>query len=187
MENVELTQSESIIEKAKISESENEGQFMNPAPRTKKSRGRPKKEKSENLFSGEKQENKSQDTGPRIETKVLCYPIVKVISNVSVTVVKDKRAAMTFEEADSIAESMGKVFDKYIPELLGNYGAEMAFALAVGSYSTRLYLLAQAKKKEVEMMQAASTAQKAQEQQRDSSSVDMNKLDSDEIMSQSVI
>ncbi len=166
-------ESESIIDKAKQSEAAGASAFMNPEPKTaKKGPGRPKGVKSE------KTDNKAQDPkkeepkkGPHIETKVLCYPIVKGISSAGVMYCGDNRAAMTMDEVDNIAGSMGLLFDKYLPDIMQNYGLEAAFVLAMSQYTLRLYAI-----KKIKTMEAAKQQEKTKQEARPQGDVNMNGL-----------
>ena len=141
MENQINPESASIIDKAKISESEGQSAFMNPEPkRAKKGPGRPKN--SEKTSEPKKDENKKQESkGPMIETKALCYPLVKGISVMGVSYTGDARAALTSQEADQMAEAMGLIFDKYLPNVMSDWGAEAAIVMAFGQYGLRLYAI----------------------------------------------
>lgn len=131
-----------IIEKAKTSEAAGGASFMDPQPKqTKRARGRPKGSTTteSGAAKSDKTESKSESKkGPVIETKVFCYPIVKVMSIGAVSYTKDPRAACTPTEAENIAETMGVLFDKHLPDLLQNYGAEAGFILAMGQWTMRL-------------------------------------------------
>lgn len=142
MENQVNPESLSIIEKAKISESEGQSAFMNPEPkRAKKGPGRPKKEFSEKSESKQSEPKKQESKGPMIETKALCYPLVKGISVMGVSYTNDPRAALTSQEADQMAEAMGLIFDKYLPNVMSDWGAEAAIIMAFGQYGLRLYAI----------------------------------------------
>lgn len=163
MEDQLNAESTSIIEKAKISESEGQSAFMNPEPKkAKKGPGRPKKdnaEKSEQKSEPRKQEPK----GPMIETKALCYPLVKGVSVMGVSYTGDARAALTAQEADHMAEAMGLIFDKYMPSMMQDYGAEAALIMSFGQYGLRLYAI----KKLQQEAQKPTQAQKPQEFQQE--------------------
>lgn len=122
-----------------------------------KKRGRPKK-----TFTDNKQENKKENTETKshtntLPTKILCYPLVKCVSVGGELALKDKRAAMQPAEIEIMAESMAVVFDKHLPQLLGQYGAEIALCTAFAQYGTRLWLLSLQQKKE--RQEAASAFQ----------------------------
>ena len=141
MENQVNPESLSIIEKAKISESEGQSAFMNPEPKkAKKSPGRPKKEQSEKTEQ-KTETKKAESKGPMIETKALCYPLVKGVSVMGVSYTNDPRAALTAQEADQMAEAMGLIFDKYLPNVMTDWGAEAAIVMAFGQYGLRLYAI----------------------------------------------
>lgn len=134
-------ESVSIIEKAKISESEGATAFMNPEPKKAKKRpGRPKN--SEKSDEPKKEENKKAESkGPMIETKALCYPLVKGVSVMGVSYTGDPRAALSAQEADAMAEAMGAIFDKYMPNVMQDWGAEAALVMSFGQYGLRLYAI----------------------------------------------
>lgn len=138
---IEVSPSISIIEKAKQSENEQKS-FMEPGKPEKK-RGRPKKVAIET--EQKKEDSIKKDDGPKIPTKVICYPITRVVSNIGVAVTQDTRAKMNDDEIESISEGLALVFDKYLPSLLGNYGPELALVTAMGQYSFRLYAISQLK------------------------------------------
>lgn len=133
-------ESESIIEKAKQSEAAGASAFMNPEPKlAKKGPGRPK---------GAKSETKSKDERPKdepkkafIETKVLCYPIAKAVSIAGVSYTGDPRAAMSPDEAEMVAGALGGILDKYLPDAMQSFGAEIALTVAMGQYGLRLYAI----------------------------------------------
>lgn len=154
---------DSIIEKAKESEQSGATSFMRPEPKqAKKGRGRPPKDKSDAKKEAPKQENKSEEKkGPFIETKVLCYPLVKGISIAGVNYTKDPRAAMSADEAEAMADAMGKIFDKYLPDLMQNYGAEAALCLAMGQYGIRLYAIKKLQQEEAKKKYEAQSRPEA--------------------------
>ena len=147
------TETASIIDKAKISEAAGASSFMNPEPKTaKKGPGRPKK-----ASEPKKEEDKKQDdTKPLIETKALCYPIVKIVSVAGVNYTKDARAALTPQEADGMAEALGLVLDKYMPDAMKNYGPEIALTLCMGQYGLRLYAIKKLQEEKLQKENAAS-------------------------------
>lgn len=136
--------SESIIEKAKISEQNSSSSFMEPEIKeTKKKPGRPKKAESIKKDSTEKSESK-QDPAFNIPTKIICYPLVKGISVVGYNYVKHPQAALTSQEIDDMAQALAMVIDKYAPEALNKYGPEIMLATSLGTYGLRLYALKKA-------------------------------------------
>lgn len=164
MENQVNPESLSIIEKAKISESEGQSAFMNPEPKkAKKGPGRPKKENSEKTEQ-KTETKKAESKGPMIETKALCYPLVKGVSVMGVSYTNDPRAALTAQEADQMAEAMGLIFDKYMPDMMQNWGAEAALIMAFGQYGLRLYAI---KKLQQEMPKAQPAQPKQPEFQQE--------------------
>ena len=98
-----------------------------------------------------------------IETKALCYPLVKGVSVMGVSYTGDARAALTAQEADHMAEAMGLIFDKYMPSMMQDYGAEAALIMSFGQYGLRLYAI----KKLQQEAQKPTQAQKPQEFQQE--------------------
>ena len=74
----------------------------------------------------------------KIDMKKAMRPVTVFISNVGVDYVGDKRATMTPDEIDAIAEGMGLVLDKYMPLIFAQYGAEACLCIALGSYAMRI-------------------------------------------------
>lgn len=166
MEDQITPESVSIIEKAKISEAEGQSAFMNPEPKkAKKGPGRPKKENSEKSETKPHEPKKqTEQKGPMIETKALCYPLVKGVSVIGVSYTGDPRAALSAQEADQMAEAMGLIFDKYMPDMMQNWGAEAALVMAFGQYGLRLYAI---KKLQQETQRPQPTQQKQPEFQQE--------------------
>lgn len=164
----EKTTVDEIIEKAKTSESAGGASFMDPQPKVaKKGRGRPKGSTSDKKSSDEGPKiSEDVKKGPQIESKVFCYPIVKVMSIGAVSYTKDPRAACTPQEAENLSETMGALFDKHLPDMLQHYGVEAAFILALGQWGMRLVaikkLQTEAMKKQAES-EAQSTKMRPQE------------------------
>lgn len=129
-----------LIKKSQELDASPQTKLFDPEVPQAKKRGRPRKDEpqKENL---KKPETPRTDFINKVPTKVLCLPITKVISSAGVAVVGDKRAEMNDTEIDSISDGMALVFDKYLPALLGNYGAEIALITALGGYATRLAIL----------------------------------------------
>lgn len=158
------TEAESIIEKAKISEESGGSQFMNPQPKEiKKGRGRPKKVDSEKS-QAESPKKTEEKSGPKINipTKTLMYPAVKMISMGGVSFTGDARAAVTSDEADAMAEALGMLADKWMPDLMASWGPEAMCALVFAQYGTRLYAIK--KLQEEKLRQTATPTPQARPQ-----------------------
>lgn len=137
--------SESIIEKAKISEQNSSSSFMEPEIKeTKKKVGRPKKSESFKKENADKDESKKENPAFNIPTKIICYPLVKGVSVVGYNYVKHPQAALTSQEIDDMAQALAMVIDKYAPEALNKYGPEIMLATSLGTYGLRLYALKKA-------------------------------------------
>ena len=179
----EKTSSEQIIEKAKESEAVGASAFMNPEP--KKAKGKPGRPKGSSGSSSigktsepKKEEREDKKAEPKFEipTKVLCYPIVKGISVGGVYYTNNPRAAMTPDEAEAMAQALGMVLDKYMPDAMKNFGPEMALAFSLGQYGIRLYAI----KKVMEAEQAKKAPQHNPEAPRPQSEHVQNNLVADE-------
>lgn len=140
-----------IIEEKEVSPATSEilekAEAADNLDKVKKQRGRPRKDASQAGGSQPKAEFKSKPNN-ELPTKILCYPIVKVVSVSGELALKDKRAAMQPAEIELMAESMAVVFDKYLPQILGQYGAEIALCTAFAQYGTRLWMLSLQQQKE---------------------------------------
>ena len=117
---------------------------LDQSDKVKRKAGRPRK----NPESGPQPKAESKKSTQELPTKILCYPIVKVVSVSGELALKDKRAAMQPAEIELMAESMAVVFDKYLPQILGQYGAEIALCTAFAQYGTRLWMLSLQQQKE---------------------------------------
>lgn len=136
METQEIKQesnTEKILKNARESENISGGENpLIPEPKTPKKRGPKPKNK-------DAQESKGPEIKmPDIDSKVLCLPLCKVISNGAVQFAGHEAAGMTKNEMLSIAESLGLILDKYAPGILAKYGAEALLLLAVGQYGARV-------------------------------------------------
>jgi hypothetical protein len=153
----EQTTSESIIEQARAAE-QSGASIVSPGTQKAKKRGRPSG--STSVKKEEKTEKKTDSSEKKqtIPTKVLCYPVVRVISNVGVAVLKDPRAKMSMEEGETCAEGLALLFDKYLPTLMGDYGVEIAAFTAFGQYGLKLYAI-----KQLQIKEAATQAKPPQE------------------------
>jgi len=128
-----------LIDKAKESEERGQSSFMNPGDKPKAKRGRKPKPKEAPGTKAESGAKSEQDrTSSKIDTKFFCLPITGAMSSVAVGYTKDPRAAMTQSEAMSMAEAMGLVLDKYLPDLLSNYGPEFMLCTALSQWGIRL-------------------------------------------------
>lgn len=181
----EKSTTEQIIEKAKESEAAGASAFMNPEPKKAKGKpGRPKgsasvssSAKSRETGADSKTDGKKEEK-PQFEipTKVLCYPIVKGISVGGVYYTNNPRAAMTPDEAEAMAQALGMVLDKYMPDAMKNFGPEMALAFSLGQYGIRLYAI----KKVMEAEQAKKAPSHNPEAPRPQSEHVQNNLVADE-------
>lgn len=135
--------SESIIEKAKVSEQNSSSSFMEPEIKeTKKKVGRPKKTDKGSLDNESPKKSESKENPAfNIPTKIICYPLVKGVSVVGYNYVKHPQAALTSQEIDDMAQALAMVIDKYAPEALNKYGPEIMLATSLGTYGLRLYAL----------------------------------------------
>ena len=138
--------SESIIEKAKVSEQNSSSSFMEPEIKeTKKKVGRPKKSDKGSLDNeSSKKSEQKENPAFNIPTKIICYPLVKGVSVVGYNYVKHPQAALTSQEIDDMAQALAMVIDKYAPEALNKYGPEIMLATSLGTYGLRLYALKKA-------------------------------------------
>lgn len=152
----EITPAEQIIENAKKTEevTQVQGSMIPPAKEPKKGRGRPpgsgKKQDASN--SHQKNEENVKDA-PRpqfnIPTKVICYPLIKGVSAAGVSFVGDPRAAISADEAEGMAEALGMVLDKYMPDAMAKWGPELVLGMNLGQYGLRLYAMKKLKMEEV--------------------------------------
>lgn len=154
------SEAELIIESAKLAESEAKP-FTSPIKQKRKP-GRPKN--SEKAEAGPKESEKKAEGGEpqkpqfNIPTKVICYPIVKVVSAVGVSYVGDPRAALSADEAEGMAGAIGMVLDKYMPDAMSKYGPELVLGLSLGQYGLRLYAIKKLQQEKL-MREAAMKAQ----------------------------
>lgn len=132
----------------------------------KRGRGRPKKDEQNQKTSSAKAESKNDKTH-NIPTKIICYPIVKGISMTAAIALKDKRAEMNMTEAEFMAEGMAQVFDKHLPAILGQYGAEIVLLTAFAQYGARLTILSQQIKAEKRAQQGSQPPPPENETPRD--------------------
>lgn len=148
MDEIKLNPSEEIIKKAEENEKSSESQFMSPKDKkSEKKRGRPKKEfKDEEL----KKDNPEKEAPKfNIPTKVICYPITKAISAAGVSYTNEPRAALTPDEAEGMAEALGLILDKYMPDVGNKYGPELMLSLSLGQYGLRLYAIKKLKEEQL--------------------------------------
>lgn len=163
--------SESIIEKAKVSEQNSSSSFMEPEIKeTKKKVGRPKK--SDSIKKENPSAEQKQDPAFNIPTKIICYPLVKGVSVVGYNYVKHPQAALTSQEIDDMAQALAMVIDKYAPEALNKYGPEIMLATSLGTYGLRLYAL-----KKVLLEKEAKAKPQENVQPRPSENVDYSGLE----------
>lgn len=166
--------SESIIEKAKVSEQNSSSSFMEPEIKeTKKKVGRPKKSDKGSLDNENPKKSESKENPAfNIPTKIICYPLVKGVSVVGYNYVKHPQAALTSQEIDDMAQALAMVIDKYAPEALNKYGPEIMLATSLGTYGLRLYAL-----KKVLLEKEAKAKPQENVQPRPSENVDYSGLE----------
>lgn len=137
MEN-ETTPAKTLIDQAKELEGDKElNSPMQPKPKAKK--GRPPKIKA--VHEDKSSNEIKKETTINIPTKVLCYPVLKVVSVGAVNFVGDKRAALSSDEAEQLASALGVVLDKYMPDAMMKWGPEIALGMGLTQYGVRLYAL----------------------------------------------
>lgn len=151
MEEIKLSPSEEIIKKAEENEKSSESQFMSPKEKkTEKKRGRPSKSAQSEKSDDIKKENIEKENPKfNIPTKVVCYPITKAVSALGVSYTNEPKAALTPDEADAMAEAMGLILDKYMPDIGNKYGPELMLGLSLGQYGLRLYAIKKLKEEQL--------------------------------------
>lgn len=124
---------------------ENKSDPMIPEkPSEKKKVGRPKKNKDAAPGPGGKpemspeQKAKSQ-AAAAIPNSVIIKPLMPLVSAVGVSIAGHTSAALKPEEAEALANALGLVMDKYLPNAFDKYGPEIVLAMVLGQYGMRVY------------------------------------------------
>ena len=124
--------------------------FMEPGTKAKAKKGRPTKEEAAkrskeqkesalgNTAQASSQAQPQQSAPMGIPSKEIAKPVAGFISNMGVSYVGDPRAGMTPDELEMMATAMGMVMDKYLPTVMGQYGAEAMLILSLGQYGVRI-------------------------------------------------
>lgn len=165
MEETPISKTDEIIKNAKISAEAGGAGFMDPQPKVSKGkRGRPpgsKSEKRSSLKDGPVKEPGAapgpEKTAFSIPSSVLCIPLVKGVSVAAVAYTRDSRSAMLADEAEAMANAMGMVMDKWMPDMVAKWGPELALGICASQYGLRLYAL----KKQRDAFIASKMAEKA--------------------------
>lgn len=133
----------------KASEQAQSAAFMEPGEKIKSTkRGRPKgsvKEKTAKKIgeagpqAGASQDTRSEPQG--IPTAQVVRPLVNLISVGGAAFAGDDRARMKPEELEAGAMALGMVLDKYMPDLINKYGAEITCLMVFGQYGLRVYAI----------------------------------------------
>ena len=130
-----------------VDASENSAGFMQPKDTTKKKVGRPagstkkekaekqKKEAKENLEVSQPEKDKPV---VEIPTSVITIPIAKSISTLGEQYAGHPKARMNDEELDSLAQALGLVMDKYLPDIGNKFGPELFLGLCLSQYAIRI-------------------------------------------------
>lgn len=148
--------------------------FMEPgkkAPKEKK-RGRPSKEEAAKKAQDQKKAAQGPQPGteqpqmsgtgsmpapPSAESVMLGKYVTKALSNMGVAIANDPRASMTPDELEAGAEILARLTDKYMPQLMGQYGLEAAAIMTFGQYGLRVMALKKLKvREEMEKRKAMS-------------------------------
>lgn len=168
----EPSPSEQLIANARSTEvmGEVKGPMMPEGKKPKNKGGRPRKDGQPPKSRKENPEVKAEtkEEAPKfqfnIPNDVLMLPVLKGVSVAAVNIMKDNRAALTADEAESMAKAFGLLMDKYLPDVVQKWGPEfMAFA-ACSQYGIRLYALSKVKKEEAEMMRKAQEVARTYQQ-----------------------
>lgn len=139
--------------------------FMEPGTKTKEKgkRGRPSKEESakkaadqKKAASGNPQDPQSnpqaqapaQPLPPSAESLMAGKMLTKSLSGLGVAIAEDPRAQMTPDELEAGAEVIARLMDKYMPQIMGQYGLEAGALMIFGQYSLRVVAIKKAKKLE---------------------------------------
>lgn len=149
-----LDQTTQKLENMKIeaNDLERDTPFMSPGVK-KRGRGRPRKQPGENITTSSGPSAPPTST-ENIETfKQILGPVFKTVSQVCVEVTDEPSAAMTEMEHQLITQSSSACINQYIPEALGRHANLMLFITISGTYSARIFLMYQAKKKMILEMQ----------------------------------
>lgn len=121
-----------------------EGQrdFMAPQSSVRKKRGRPTKEEAAEKAASAEANEPTEPPPPVIDTKPACEMAFNLASSYLVRTTGEKRMALMPEEIDALATVWGKVLDKHLPAILGEYALEIAALAVTGQVATRIYSVA---------------------------------------------
>ncbi len=141
-----MENSEKISElAAEAKELENEGaKFMDPGA---KRRGRPKGSSKKTVKAESTPENTPDNTPPMPPTTEIVRPVITLMSGWTSRMVKDERAKMLPEEAETITICTAALIDKYAMSL-GKYAVEIAFAATLGAYTLRVIAINETNKED---------------------------------------
>lgn len=134
-----------LSQKAKIAEASSVN-LMEPGQKPK--RGRPPGSKTKNTNGpiatsptqavGAQNVNHSDSTSQSISSARIAEPFVKLVSKAGAGYVGDKRAEMTAQELNDVAESLGMVMDKWMPLISKDFGAEFLLVSSFTAYGVRI-------------------------------------------------
>lgn len=150
---------------AQANESGTGAGFMEPGTKTKEKgkRGRPSKEESAKKAAEQKKaaqgpqdpqnpqqtaQGPAQPLPPSAESLMAGKMLTKSISGLGVAIAEDPRASMTPDELEAGAEILARLMDKYMPQIMGQYGLEAGALMVFGQYGLRVMAVKKAKKLE---------------------------------------
>lgn len=116
---------------------EGQREFMSPQGAVRKKRGRPTKEESEAKAA----EEPTEPPPPVFDSKPACEVGFQMFSGWFVRYTGEKRVALLPEEIENLSIAWGKVLDKHLPAILGEYAIEIAAVMVTGQVASRLYVL----------------------------------------------
>ena len=135
----ELSQKASIAEKSAVDLMEpGQKKKRGRPPGTKKSASDTPQKSSMHSFSSVDAPNATSTAANSISSARLAEPFVKLVSKAGAGYVGDKRAEMTAQEMNDIAETLGLVMDKWMPMISKDFGAEFLLVSTFSMYGVRI-------------------------------------------------
>lgn len=114
--------------------------FMEPGQKVKAKKGRPPGSKTKKVVGESPSKKAAEPTqaAPEVPTSQILKMPLQMLSQAAVKYTEHPQAAMTPDELNGMADCLGALLDKYMPNAFNAYGLEIATVMVVGQYGLRV-------------------------------------------------